>query len=302
MTRADRRRLTAAALVLAGSLALTACDAGSAAPGGASSAAPSTPSGPPAPEAYAALGDSYAAAPFVPTTDVAGGCFRSTGNYPSLVAEQLEPSSFVDVTCSGADSADVGGPQRVVGGEGTVPPQIRAVRPVTDLVTVGIGGNDGDLFSQLVCGFTRQRFAACDVSSTADVEDVLVETRRSVTAALRRVVRRAAPDALVLLVGYPRLVTTDRACPALPLKGADQAQVSRVERRIRATLRSAASRAGVGFLDLWPASRGHEVCSDDPWVNGNRTDRSRALAYHPFAAEQQAVAALVEQRWREHAS
>jgi hypothetical protein len=175
------------------------------------------------------------------------------------------------------------------------------VRPDAELVTVGIGGNDGNLFTRLVCGFTRKRFAQCDVSTTADVESTLARTRHSVAASLR-LVRRAAPEALVVLVGYPRLVDTSRACPSLPLQGAQQAEAARVEQRLRTTLRTAARRAGVEFLDLWPASRGHEICSDDPWVNGDRTDRSRALAYHPFAAEQRAVADLVVGLWREHAS
>ena len=35
---------------------------------------------------YVALGDSYTAAPFVPLTDVADGCFRSSNNYPNLIA------------------------------------------------------------------------------------------------------------------------------------------------------------------------------------------------------------------------
>ena len=37
-------------------------------------------------------------------------------------------------------------------------------------------------------------------------------------------------------------------------------------------------------------STGHEVCSSDPWVNGSTTDESAALAFHPFAAGQEAVA------------
>ena len=38
------------------------------------------------------------------------------------------------------------------------------------------------------------------------------------------------------------------------------------------------------------ASVGHEICSDAPWVNGRRTDQARALAFHPFAEGQEAVA------------
>ena len=41
------------------------------------------------------------------------------------------------------------------------------------------------------------------------------------------------------------------------------------------------------------ASEGHEICSDDPWVNGRQTDQGRALAYHPFAEGQEAVADVV---------
>ena len=296
MTPADPRR-TAAVLATLLLTLLAACDSGR-----ASTPASPDPAGPPAPASYVALGDSYTAAPFVPTTDVAGGCFRSDGNYPSLVADELGPTRFTDVSCGGATSLDLRDRQRVAQGESSVPPQVRAVTRAADLVTVGVGGNDGNLFTQLVCGFTRQRFALCDVSSTADVEATLTRTRADVTRSLRRVVRAADPDALVLLVGYPRLVDPARSCPDLPLQGEQLRQVARVEQRLRATLRSAARQAGVGFLDLHDASRGHEICSDDPWVNGQETDRSRALAYHPFAAEQEAVADLVAERWREHAS
>jgi lysophospholipase L1-like esterase len=306
VTRAERAPLR---VVLAGALGavtlLTGCDVGRAAtsdPSPTAVTSSSTPEGPVSPTAYVALGDSFTAAPFVPVTDVAGGCFRSDSNYPALVAEELSPATFVDVSCGGAASRDLVRPQSVAEGRAQVPPQLRAVRPEADLVTVGIGGNDGNLFTQLVCGFTRQRFAQCDVASTADVESTLARTRTDVAQTLRRVVRAAAPDALVLLVGYPRLVDTSRTCPALPLRGEQLAQVARVEQRLRSTLMAAARQAGAQFLDLYDASLGHEICSDDPWINGERTDRSQALAYHPFAAEQEAVAGLVAQRWKEHLS
>ncbi len=305
MTPADRSRAALVAALASLALLLSGCWSGSAEPdAGAtpSSPVPSSPPGPPGPRAYAALGDSYAAAPFVPTTDLAGGCLRSSGNYPALVDRALAPRRFDDVSCSGAESRDLLRPQPVVGGQGRVPAQLEVVGPDTDLVTVGIGGNDGDLFSSLVCAFTGQQLAQCQVSSPADVEDVLDRTRRDAAAALRRVVSQAAPEALVLLVGYPRLVDPDRSCPALPIRGAQLAQVARAEQGLRTTLRAAAGLADVEFLDMWGPSRGHEVCSDDPWVNGERTDQSRALAYHPFAEEQEAVARLVERRWRDHAS
>ena len=45
---------------------------------------------------------------------------------------------------------------------------------------------------------------------------------------------------------------------------------------------------------MYALSQGHEICSADPWVNGKVTDQTRALAYHPFAVEQRAVAAQVD--------
>jgi hypothetical protein len=43
-------------------------------------------------------------------------------------------------------------------------------------------------------------------------------------------------------------------------------------------------------VDMYAASRGHDICSAAPWVNGRVTDRQRALAYHPFAAGMRADA------------
>src|SRR4051794_36739602 len=59
---------------------------------------------------YVALGDSYTAAPFVPTTDLARGCLRSDHNYPALLARSLG-AKLRDASCSGATTADARGRQ-----------------------------------------------------------------------------------------------------------------------------------------------------------------------------------------------
>ena len=58
-------------------------------------------------------------------------------------------------------------------------------------------------------------------------------------------------------------------------------------------MRGAAKQTGAEFVDMYAASDGHDICSDDPWVNGRKTEPGTALAYHPLAVEQQAVADLV---------
>jgi lysophospholipase L1-like esterase len=277
--------------------ALTACNDSS-----ALSTEPTEPPPSPATSAqeelsYVALGDSFTAAPYVPRTDLADGCLRSSGNYPSLVAEELG-ARLTDVSCSGADTGDITGRQRVGFGGSTVRPQIKAVRPGTDLVTVGIGGNDENLFATLVyrcTGLADQPGTPCADALTTmygDPAAVVAGTGDRVAATLRTVARQA-PDATVVLVGYPRLVSEDEGCSRFPLAEGDRPLLVAFEEELNRSLAAAARRTGAGFVDLRAVSEGHEICSADPWVNGARTDQTRALAFHPFAEGQQAAAEAV---------
>lgn len=259
------------------------------------------PPKPPEFTSYVALGDSFTAAPLVPTTDLAAGCLRSDGNYPSLLAARLEIADLTDVSCSGAATEDLRTRQVTVPGT-TVPPQLRALDRDTDLVTLGIGGNDFGLFSTLVQTCTRLRGidpdgAPCAQELRSQGVDLLGQTRLigdRVARAIREVQQRA-PRARVVLVGYPRLVPEHDRCPRkLPFAAGDYDQGGRVGEALNDALRSAARRTGVDFVDMYQTSRGHDICSDEPWVNGRRTDRSAALAYHPFAAGMEAVADQVE--------
>jgi hypothetical protein len=47
------------------------------------------------------------------------------------------------------------------------------------------------------------------------------------------------------------------------------------------------------YVNLFLASRGHDICSAQPWINGQFTDPTRALNFHPFAVEEAAAAQLV---------
>jgi lysophospholipase L1-like esterase len=248
---------------------------------------------------YVALGDSFTAGPFIPTSDLASGCLRSDHDYPALVARRLRITSFTDVSCSGAKTSDLTGVQRTFG-DARIPPQLRAVTRGTDLVTIGIGGNDLDLFSTLVGTCTRLRSSdptgsPCARRLAAHGPDLGTATRTisaHVTAALRAVHARA-PQATVVLVGYLRLVPDRGTCRALPLADGDYAQGRRISRVLARSLQQAARRTDTTFVDMYSASRGHDICSADPWVNGATTDRQRALAYHPFASGMRADAARV---------
>ncbi|WP_170213531.1 GDSL-type esterase/lipase family protein [Nocardioides daphniae] len=115
---------------------------------------------------------------------------------------------------------------------------------------------------------------------------------RSRVRAVVEEVRERSPQARIVLVNYPQL-TPEKGCESLLLARGDNAYARQVAERLDRALRQAAKATDVELVDLWKASEGHEICSDEPWVNGPETDFSRALQFHPFAEGQQAVAGLV---------
>ena len=284
---------------VAAALLLSACTAGSAAPPASPSpSAPSAPSPDPIGR-YVALGDSYAAGPLIPTTDLAAGCGRSDHNYAHLLADALDVGRLVDVTCSGATTHDLTHVQRTFG-DARIPPQMRAVTRDTSLVTVTIGGNDLDLFSTLVNTCTQLRSSdpqgdPCTrrfATQGPDLDRAVTTISASVAGVLRTIARRA-PDARVVLVGYPRLVPDRGSCVGLPLAAGDYAVGRRISQGLDRALHRAARRTGATYVDMYAASRGHDICSTRPWVNGAVTVREKALAFHPFAAGMRADARAV---------
>ncbi|GAA5141046.1 SGNH/GDSL hydrolase family protein [Nocardioides marinquilinus] len=228
---------------------------------------------------YVALGDSYAAAPGVPPSDPVGGCFRSGGNYASLLATDLD-LQLSDQTCSGATTGDV------------IERQVPAIGPGTRLVTLGVGGNDADLFVQLVTSCVGAAVACSEVAGER-VAEVLPTIERNVGDVLDAV-QQAAPDAQVVVVGYPDLLPERGECPdRIPLAAQDFAFVDGVVRDLSGALRRQAERRDLDFVDVYAASQGHDICADDPWVNGVQTSPEGVIPLHPLPAEQRAVADLI---------
>ncbi len=303
-TRNARRPLAVAAAVLSLALLATSCSSGDAAPAPAAvppksaAAAGETPDGDavsPYPR-YVALGDSYTAAPGVPDTDSADGCLRSSNNYPALVAAAMPGTTLVDVSCVGADSTSMIGVQET--GREAKPAQFDALSEQTDLVTVGIGGNDNDLFGTLVgvCSQLRESDPTgnpCEQRLTSDGGNKLTRDLRTIRSRVKAVVtgiQDRAPNARVIVVGYPQILPPSGTCPELlPLATGDYPFGREINEGLGDAVKRGAKAAGAEYIDMFRASAGHDICSDDPWVNGIVTN-SQALAFHPFAAEQQAVA------------
>ena len=248
---------------------------------------------------YVALGDSYTAAPLVPPTDTTTICLRSGVNDPALVAQAMPGTTLTDVSCSGATTGNTVSSQ--VGRTGSVPPQFDALTPGTDLVTIGLGGNDGHLFGGIlgrcirIAGTDpvgdpcRRSFATHDprllATTLRDIRDNL--------AAVVRGVRERSPHARILVVGYPQIIPESGTCELLPLADGDYPFARHINEGLDRAVEAGARAAHAGYVDLWAATAGHDICAADPWINGRVTSADTALAYHPLAVEQQHVADLV---------
>jgi len=252
-------------------------------------------------EEYVALGDSYAAAPGVAPADGDDGCFRSLANYPHLVAESTG-LDLVDVTCSGATTDAIADRQRTLVGTWREP-QLDALSRGTDLVTLGIGGNDLGFYIELtntcvVLAADNRAGSPCQDADDQRPADErlaarLAELEEREVAVLDKIQDRA-PNARVLVVGYPAIVPEREACAEIPVAAGDVAYLSRIVRGLNQALSTAARRAGADYVDLYERTRGHDICGADPWIAGVTPVRGVTTAWHPYPAEQRAAADAIE--------
>src|SRR6478672_723380 len=111
-------------------------------------AAPAVPAAAPlSGREYVALGDSFTAAwgvnPVNPNQP-SSGCIQSLNDYPHQVAANLG-LRLTDVSCAGALTTNMTQPQTTFPDEQShpaAPPQFDALTATTQIVTIGIGGND----------------------------------------------------------------------------------------------------------------------------------------------------------------
>ncbi|GAA1215823.1 SGNH/GDSL hydrolase family protein [Kitasatospora nipponensis] len=304
--------LLVALLAAAGCSAASPTGAGPVRPTARPFATPTpAPTGP-----YVAIGDSYTAGlQLQPSAGGPDGCGRSAVNYPSLVAKDLKLTGgdFTDVSCAGATTADLTAAQRVDGGAN--PAQLDRLTPGTRLVTLGIGGNDAN-FTKVMArcaeeGVAQALIAALDprqadaspcrafyTSGGTDQLTTLLNTVGDRLAAVLAEVHRRAPQARVYVVGYPALLPADPApCTAVlgkAVPAGDLAFLAEKEQQLNGVLRARATAAGVGFVDTYTPSAGHDMCAGEAerWVEPPFPAPGRA-PLHPNAAGQQGMAQAV---------
>ncbi|UPK76622.1 SGNH/GDSL hydrolase family protein [Nocardioidaceae bacterium SCSIO 66511] len=249
---------------------------------------------------YVALGDSYTAGPLIPDMrDDPAGCLRSTHNYPAMVAKALDVDSYVDASCSGARTKHLRKPQSINGGENA--PQLDALTADTDLVTLGIGGNDYGLFGSVLAkcpelADKNPKGSPCKKWFNRRGIDFKKRDAKRIEPRIERAIkniRDRSPNAEIVVVGYLRIAPVDGSyCRRIvPFAKGDYKWADSVERTLNKSLRTAAKANGAKFVGMYPPSVGHTACDGQrAWINGQYLKLNRAASYHPFRKGMRGIA------------
>ncbi|MEV3964249.1 SGNH/GDSL hydrolase family protein [Nocardia sp. NPDC050193] len=251
----------------------------------------------PPPHTYVALGDSFASGPgLAPFADPY--CERSQRNYGHLVAEALELPAFVDGTCGGAVAENFWMSQK----DG-VAPQLDALTPDTDLVTVTIGGNDAGFVEVLAtCGVLGLAPAVPDPCRTYYARtgsDELVRRMNEVVAPRIRAVfdgiRDRAPHATIVATTYLHILPDTGHCwPAIPFATGDLSWLAGVQRSLNSVISTEARNAGILVADMFAPSAEHDACrpADVRWTEP-LTGTGPAPAHPNYAGMSKTAATVV---------
>ncbi len=244
---------------------------------------------------YVSLGDSYVSGPLLPEPyGEPIDCGRSRTNWPAQVARAIDAREFVDVSCGSAKSIHMTEEQDAPLGS-KAPPQFDALTADTDLVTVGVGGNDVG-FDGLAKGcINLLPFPVGDapwgrpciqknVFGAWDRVSWRIEQARPKVEAVLAGIRERAPGARIVLVGYPvAFPDSGVGCwPRVPILDVDVRYLRDKYREMNRMLADAAAARGAEFVDAYTPSIGHDICQSypDAWVNTINIDPP-GLPLHP---------------------
>ncbi len=282
---------------------------------------------------YVALGDSWTADVVIlngdgfPATNHAPvDCAQSHRNYPKLVAKAIRVATFRDASCGSATTDHFAKPQRGLPLGGTNPPQFARLTKTTDLVTVGIGGNDAGIasagmdclnvlpfanplptdqlaLSELPIPFigSQPPLGGCKKKYTKDGYDQLARNiRRSQPKLVRglKAIHRISPKARILLVDYMSVIPDHGCYPTVPASDNDMAYIKAKFDQLNRMLAGAARKGGAELVRTHRLTVGHDLCKG-PRVRYAETlgvsvnDLAVGVPAHPNSAGARAQAASV---------
>ncbi|MBD0691894.1 SGNH/GDSL hydrolase family protein [Streptomyces sp. CBMA123] len=215
---------------------------------------------------YVALGDSYSAG--VGAGDYlgdSGSCKRSANAYASLWSNANSPSSFAFVACSGARTGDI------------LSNQISALSSDTTLVSLSVGGNDAGFSSTM---------KTCVLSSDSDclnavntAENYATNTLPGQLDQVYNAIRAKAPNAHVVVMGYPHLYQLGGSC-IFGIGDTKRAAINEAADTLDGIIAKEVANAGFTFGDVRDIFSGHEICGSlDTWLHSTTLPIDES--YHP---------------------
>ncbi|MFE5299239.1 SGNH/GDSL hydrolase family protein [Streptomyces sp. NPDC056632] len=220
---------------------------------------------------YVALGDSYSSGVGSGSYDSASGdCKRSTKAYPVLWKNANSPSSFAFTACSGARTGDV------------TANQLGPLSTATDLVSLTIGGNDAG-FADVMTTCVLQSEATC-INRVNQAKSYVDTTLPGKLDAVYTAIRNKAPNARVVVLGYPRFYKLSGSCIA-GLSENERSAINGASDYLNAATAKRAADHGFTFASVAPAFTGHEICSSSAWLHSVNW-LNIGESYHPTAAGQ----------------
>jgi len=226
---------------------------------------------------YVALGDSYATGVGTRSYDYdSSGCQRSRLAYPVLDAARLgAPLSFA--ACHGATVSSV------------LSGQLGTLNAETGYVTIMVGGNDAG-FSAVIAQCARPWPYRC-TNNINGANNYIRNILPGTLDTLYTQVRTRAPNARVVVVGYPRLFNGEQCNLLSRISPAEQSALNATADLLDTTIAGRAAAHGFGFADARGAYNHHAICDDAEWLNGLSNPTSES--YHPNRQGQAGYADVV---------
>jgi lysophospholipase L1-like esterase len=218
---------------------------------------------------YVALGDSYSSGVGTRSyIDDGTSCQRSVYAYPSLIAS-ARGYALNFRACSGSTVPDV------------TNTQLDALSGGTSYVTISVGGNDAG-FADVLTECAQPGWASDCNGAIDGAQSYISTTLPASLATLYSAIRAKAPNATVVVVGYPRIFNGED-CNAFTWFSPDEEnRLNQTADLMNSRLSAAASNAGFRFANPTGAFVGHAVCGNPEWLNGLSNPISDS--YHPNQA------------------
>ena len=222
---------------------------------------------------YVALGDSYSSGVGTRSYISDGtSCQRSTYAYPSLVAA-ARGYALSFQACSGAKVSDVSSKQ------------LGVLSTSTSFVTLSVGGNDAGFTGTLTECAKPAWLSNCG-AAVSKANSYITHTLPGTLATLYAAIRNKAPNAQVVIVGYPHLFNGED-CNALTwFSPSEESSLNATADQLNGVLATAATAKGFSFANPTSAFIGHAVCGSPEWLNGLSNPISES--YHPNRTGQSA--------------